>query len=400
MNSGYAAVKAGNQAAAALVFDSAATGAPQLAEPRSAAGYAYLAAGRKAEAMTRFETALSLDGERDVIRRQLGYLYADAGRHRDAIAQFSAIRERGRISAQDQLALGNLNNLVGERELAVASFHSALELATQIGDTTVARSARQSIATLSNGAAGSVAWLDYYIAPFYQSRFHNVVSFGFARAGLTAGNWLRPSVYVSLRATRDSKSVGGLQPVLYADNTVLPALGVRIQPGGKWVVLYAEAGAAYPLVDVNPRDWRRDVRAGLIVSATSQHPLSAKTNGMALISDWYGDASWYDRFDRDFITYAQLRESLRLVQGRTGALDVFGRAWSVVDSRNTYSNRVLEGGGGIALHAGASRRVSLYLEGVRGHYLSAPGTQSTRNYNDFRVTLVTGLYHATPLTRP
>jgi tetratricopeptide (TPR) repeat protein len=403
MNAGYAAAKAGNQLAAAIAYDSAARAAPQLADAPGAAGYAYLAAGRKSEAITRFEAALSIDGERDVLRRQLGYLYAADKRNRDAIAAFAAIQARNRATAPDLLALGNLNALVGERDVALSSFRAALNVATQTSDTATAKSARQSMTIVSQegGSEGNAAFVEYYLSPFYQTRFQNVVSFGIARAGLTAKGWLHPSLYASLRATRDTKSVGGLQPVLYADNTLLPAIGARIQPGGKWFVLYAEAGAAYPLVNVNPRDWHRDLRAGVIGTFANQRALSGNANGLALITELYGDASWYDRFDRNLITYGQLRESLRIVQGRAGAIDLFGRAWGVVDSRDTFSNRVIEGGGGIAFHAGASHRVSLYADAVQGHYLNdGMSSLTSRNYHDFRVMLVTGLYHVFPLSRP
>lgn len=403
MNAGYAAGNSGNQAAAAAAFDLAAQAAPLLAEPLSAAGYAYLAAGNKPTAIARFKSAVALDESRDIIWRQLGYLYADARQNREAIAAFSSLKNRNHATAQDHLALGNLNALVGEREVALASFRLAADAAAQAGDTVVAKAAATSIKNLTPVVAptGAMFWLEYYVSPFYQHRFDNVVTAGFIRAGVSAGGWWRPSVYASVRATRDSKSVGGFQPALYADNSVLPALGIRIQPGSKGLTLYAEAGAAYPLVNVKPRDWRRDLRAGAVGGVSNTHLLTANANGFAIISDAYADVSWYDRFNRNVIAYLQWRESLRMLQGRAGAVDIYTRAWSAIDSRNTYYDRVVEGGVGIALYGGASHRVSLFAEVIRGHYLKEPiGTQPPRNYNDFRVTLVTGLYRATPVRRP
>ena len=401
MNEGYAAAAAGNQAAAFAAFDQAAIRAPGEPTPRIAAGYALIALKRNDEAIARFQSALDLDENQDVIRRQLGYLFASGGRQRDALAAFTWLQTRSRASAQDLLAIGNLNAALGERDLALKAFQSAESAAEQFGDSIVLRQSRASIAVLhANGSATAVgAWVELYLSPFYQSRFENVVTYGLARAGVTAGGWWRPSVYASLRVTRDSKSVGGLQPILYADNSAVPAIGVRATPGGKWFTLYAEAGAAYPIISVTPRNWTRDLRAGVIGAFSNTRALGTSPKHLSLVSEVYGDATWYDRFDRNVITYVQWRESLRLVQGHAGAVDVFARGWGAIDSRNSYYNRVLEGGGGVAFHLGANRRASLYIEQLGGHYLREPtATEPARNYSDFRVMFVTGIYHAFPFS--
>ena len=181
---------------------------------------------------------------------------------------------------------------------------------------------------------------------------------------------------------------------------MLPAIGVRAQPGNKWFTLYAEAGAAYPLVSVKPRDWHRDLRAGVIGAFANTHALGAAPNHLSLVTEVFGDATWYDRFDRNTIGYLQWRESLRLVQGRAGAIDIFGRGWGTFDSKDTYFNRAVEGGGGLAFHLGANRQASLYVESLRGRYLNAPAAgQPNRTYSDFRVMFVTGLFHAFPFAQ-
>lgn len=403
MNEGYAAAASGDQLAAFAAFDLAAAVAPKLPTPRIAAGYALLALKRNDEATMRFQSALEIDESQDVVRRQLGYLYASAERKRDALTAFTWLQTRNRASAQDLLAIGNLNAALGEREIALKAFQSAETVASQFGDSVVLRQARTSIAVLQTNNAGNGdkagAWVELYLSPFYQNRFDNVVTYGLARVGFTSGGWLRPSVYASMRATRDSKSVGGLQPILYADNSAVPALGFRAQPGGKWFTLYAEGGAAYPLVSVKPRNWKRDLRAGVIGAYSNTLALSSNPRHITLVSEVYGDVSWYDRFDRNVISYLQWRESLRLIQGHVGAIDVFARGWGAYDSRNTYYNRVVEGGGGVAFHAGANRRASLYIESLRGYYLRQPvAGEPNRHYDDFRVMFVTGLYHAFPFS--
>lgn len=394
MSEGYAAVAAGNPTSALAAFDQAARLAPQIATPRVAAGYALLALKRNAEAIDRFVAAVGIDENLDVVRRQLGYLYAGAGRNRDALVTFEWLRTRDRASAQDLQAIGNLNAVLGERELALAAFRSAETLAVQLADSAVLRESRASIAelTAATGTANTPGiFMELYLSPFYQERFDNVVTYGLGRVGVSAGGWWRPATYASLRLTRDTKSVGGMQPVLYSDNSLVPALGVRVQPGGRWFTLFAEAGAAYPLVAVTPRNWQRDLRAGVIGAYTNQHPLTRHASGISLVTEIFGDVTWYERFDRNVISYVQWRESLRLVQGRAGSVDLFARVWGAFDSRRTYYNRVVEGGGGVALHAGANRRASVYIEALGGHYLAERHLfEPPRNYSDFRVMFVTG----------
>ena len=399
MNEGYAAGNAGDQTKAAAAFDAAAKLAPQLALPRVAAGYAYLALKRNDEAVARFDESLVIDENQDVIRRQLGYLYSSMKRQRDALVAFTWLQSRDRASAQDLLAIGNLNAGLAEPTLALRAFRAAATLASQIADSAVLRDATKSIVVLeaaqANNAAG--AFVEAYVSPFYQNRFDNFLMFGLARAGVSAGGSWKPSVYLTVRATRDSKSVGGQQPILYADNSVVPAIGVRTQPGGRWFTLYAEAGAAYPLVSIKPRDWQRDLRAGVIGAFAKTHALGSGAHHLSLVSEVFGDATWYDRFDGNTIGYLQWRESLRLVQGTAGAVDIFARGWGTLDSKDTYFNRVVEGGGGVAFHAGANRRASLYIESLGGRYLRKPlAGQPARTYSDFRVMFVTGLFHAFP----
>ena len=399
MNEGYAAGNAGDQAKAAAAFDAAAKLAPTLAVPRVAAGYAYLALKRNNDAIARFAESLVIDENQDVIRRQLGYLYSSLRRQRDALVAFKWLQTRDRASAQDLLAIGNLHAGLDEHTLALLAFRAAATLAAQIADSAVLRDARKSVAVLEAASGGNApgALVELYVSPFYQNRFDNVVTFGLARAGVSAGGSWKPSVYFSVRATRDTKSVGGQQPILFADNSLLPAIGVRTQPGGKWFTLYAEAGAAYPLVSIKPRDWHRDLRAGVIGAFANTYALGSGAHHLSVVTEVFGDATWYDRFDGNTIGYLQWRESLRLVQGTVGAVDIFARGWSAFDAKSTYYNRVAEAGGGVAFHAGANRRVSLYVESLGGRYFREPiAAEPARTYGDFRVMFVTGLFHVFP----
>ena len=368
MNAGYDALRTGDTVTAVGHFERAITASPGVATPHVQLGYIRLAQARPADAARHFEEALARDPELDDVRRQVGYVYASLGRTEDALAVFTGLRRAGRDSAQDRIAIGNL-----EEQLRAQS-----------------------------SERGAGAFLELYLAPFYQDRFDNTIGLGFARAGVTGGSWWQPSAYLSLRATRDSRSTGGQQPILFNDNTAIPAVGVRVRPGGEGLVLYAEAGAAYDLVERGvPKAWRRDLRVGANYAFLHEQPFVSAARPR-LVTELAADATWYERFDRNVIGFGQLRESLRF--GRPGRVmfDVYGRLWAAGDSRGEFFNRVAEGGGGVALHVPVGQqRVSVYVDLLRGRYFEAPPATSglPRSYDDWRVTVATGAFRFFPFAR-
>jgi tetratricopeptide (TPR) repeat protein len=397
MNRAYDALRAGDSTAAISGFREALRRDPSSATAHFQLGYILLALGRREDAATEFEEGLARDFSQDAPRRQLGYLYADLGRHRDALRVFTGLRDDQKAIARDYVAIGNLSSMLRDRVGAETAFRAAIAS----GDTSVVTDARRGLEGVSQTGVGAGWFGELYAAPFYQDRFDNTVGLGFARAGVRGGGWWRPSVYASLRVTQDSRSTGGQQPALFNDNTLIPALGVRVSPGGVGLAIYAEAGAAYDLVG-EPSEWKRDLRAGANYSFAHEQSLR---NGLAplLVTELSADASFYERFDRNVIAYAQLRESLRLYKGQHVAFDLFGRAWGATDSRGEFFNRVIEGGGGAALHLSVGTvRTSVYVDVLRGRYLQQPPLSSSlpRTYDDWRVTVATGLFRFLPFDRP
>jgi tetratricopeptide (TPR) repeat protein len=397
MNRAYDALRAGDSTAAISGFREALRRDPSSATAHFQLGYILLALGRRDDAATEFEEGLARDFSQDAPRRQLGYLYADLGRHRDALRVFTGLRDDNKAIPRDYVAIGNLSSMLRDRAGAETAFRAAIAS----GDTSVVPDARRGLDGVSQTGVGAGWFGELYAAPFYQDRFDNTVGLGFARAGVRGGGWWRPSAYASLRVTRDSRSTGGRQPVLFNDNTLIPAFGLRVSPGGVGLALYAEAGAAYDLVG-EPSEWQRDLRAGANYAVAHEQSLR---NGLAplLVTEFSADASFYERFDRNVIAYAQLRESLRLYKGNHVAFDLFGRAWGATDSRGDFFNRVVEGGGGAALHLSVGTvRTSVYVDVLRGRYLQQPPSSSllTRTYDDWRVTVATGLFRFLPFDRP
>ncbi len=395
MNAGYAALRAGNNDAAIAAFERALQYNAGSATAHFQLGYVRLSLDQKTAAVLNFEEGLARDESNDDARRQLGYLYADLGRPQQALAVFVRLRDAGRAVPRDHVAIGNLSALAGDRVTAEQAFRTALAS----GDTAVADDARAGLQSIARTGVGAGMFAEVYFAPFYQDRFDNTVTLGFARAGISGGGWWQPAVYASLRGTKDSRSTGGQQPVLFNDNTLIPAAGMRVRPGRGGLILYAEAGAAYALVDSDVDQWTRDLRAGINYTAAREHALTNTGTSPRLVTEVSGDATFYERFDQNVIAYAQLRESLRFGRPDGVMFDLFARAWGATDSNGDFFNRVIEGGGGAAVHLPiGGLRASVYLEVLRGRYLQVPPPSSLlpRNYNDWRVTVTTGLFRFLP----
>lgn len=397
MNAGYAMLRGGETALAIDAFERALRFNPGSSVAYLQLGYATLSLGRNVEAVRYFEEALARDESLDAARRQLGYLYADLGRTTQALAVFVRLRDAGRTLPLDHVAIGNLSAQLGDLAGAERAFNAARET----GDPAVMDDANRGLRNIARVGVGSGGFLELYLAPFYQDRFDNTVGIGLLRVGLRGGGWWQPTMYGSLRATRDTRSTGGRQPVLFNDNTIIPALGVRVRPGRGGLVLYAEAGAALPLVDSDSADAEVDLRAGVNYTLAREHPLRTGSSPR-LVTEVSGDATYYDRFDQNVIAYAQWRESLRFGRATGAMVDVYARGWGSTDSRGDFFNRVVEGGGGVAFHLPVGGlRTSVYLDLLRGRYLSEPPATSglPRIYDDWRITVTTGLFRFFPIGR-
>ena len=379
-------------------------------------GYALLQMRRRADAIRAFGGGLRQDPSHVDALRQLGYLNSSEGHLGESIAAFDSARALGRDDLRDRLETGYVKQRLGDRNGALQSFAAA----SAAPDTAIANGGRRAIAAMSEqpspNAATSAApapttsiapaggwirplFLDVYAAPLYQTRFSNVIAQVVIRGGFVAENRTRISPYLSLRVSRDARSRGGPQPVIFSDNVAIPAVGVRVQPlrgtSLESLYLYAEAGPAIALVDAGQSDRQKsDLRTGgyYIGQWRVGAPAVADRTPLLLISDVYADASYYSRFDGNAIGFAQLRESLRLYEHGGRGVDLFVRLWTVGDSRRVYYNNAVEIGGGIALYPESKRQVFFMLESLQGRYLSAPDPGVSRTYRDARLTLIISEY--------
>lgn len=382
MNVAYAAKQRGDTAVARDYFLRAIAADSAPAAPFIELGYLDLAAGNKPAAATWFQQGASRAPDNDVIWRQLGFVLVDLRRTDEAITAFEHIAGTpSGYTDRDRLALAYLYDSAMRNQESLAAFRAAATSA----DTSIANPAKRALRV--KGDVGTVLFSEGYLAPFYQTRFENAIGFGFLRHGIEGGSAWAPAAYTSLRVTRDTKSTAGAQSRVLSDNAAILAGGVRVRPWHGPVWLYAEAGGAYSLLGNDSTTWRRDIRTGAYVIAQDERRLVRDAN-WKLVTDIAADVSWYERFDRNVIGYAQLREGIRVGTAGKVALDVFGRGWAGYDSRGDFFNRAVEGGGGVALRVGP--HFVLFAEGMAGRFLPQPPPGVKRRYEDFRVTAVWG----------
>ena len=221
-----------------------------------------------------------------------------------------------------------------------------------------------------------------YAAPLYQTRFDNAIGQGFVRVGLQSPTAAGLTPYLSARLTRDSRSVGGPQPSIFSDNSIVPAAGIKARPFTQGPTLYAEAGPAFLLLDDGKgRRTRSDIRFGGYLSKGWYQSNDLRT-------ELYVDASYYSRFDHDVITYVQLREIMAVRQRRLAGLELFARIGGVGDSRRVSYNNAVEVAPGVALVPGLTRRLVLSLEYVAGRYLTDVVPGSATRFSDVRAMAV------------
>lgn len=397
MNVAYAAKQRGDTAVAREQFVRAIAADTTQPAPHIELGYLELAAGNKPSAAQWFAQGAARAPQNADVRRQLGYVLIDLRRTRDAIAALESIATTpGGYTDRDRLALAYLYDSSARNADALAAFRAA----AASSDTATANPARRALRV--KGDVGTVLFSEGYVAPFYQTRFDNAIGFGFARHGIEGGSSWAPAAYASLRVTRDSKSTaggvtgggvtgGGVaaagQSRVLSDNAAILAAGARVRPWHGPVWLYAEAGTAYSLLTDDSVTFRPDLRAGGYVIAQDERRVVENAN-WKLLTDVAADVSFYERFDRNVIGYALLREGVRFGTPGKLALDVFARGWLGYDSRGDYFNRAAESGGGVALRVGP--HLVLFTEGIYGRFLETPSPGTSRRYQDWRFTAVWG----------
>ena len=360
-----------------------------------ARGYEALKIG-PAEALPIFQEIVRREPANPAALRQLGSIYLNLERKTEALEVFES-SERLFPSDTTRLQLAYLHNTLGNNRRALALFG----LLVRSKDPEIATTARRAIDILTPLYCSERGdwWTRAVGSAYYDHRLEDVIaslSFQVGRE-LIADRLL--SGYGGITVNKDSRSTGGLQPVIYSDNYALTAVGIRVQPG-RWWTLDIQPGITFDLLDRPGRD-RTDfdfrvltslgggISAPVLVSPTLRAPFSP-------FLDAFLSAGYYSRYE-NMIGYSQARAGLRALAYRHSALDLYLRGDFTFDalSRNReFYNNTFEGSFGARLVPDHRWGISLLTEFHRGFYWMAPPAGSGRDqwYNSFRVLLVIDRY--------
>jgi hypothetical protein len=373
-----------------IVFHAAAFAQQQIASESVAdllsRGYALLEKDPQG-ALPLFEKAVRADSTHLLARRQLGSLYLALGRPDDALREFR-IAHQLFPSDTTGIQIAYLLNGLNRNEEARLAFAGV----AGSSDSSIAASARTAeiVLALQSCADRAPWWWRVYASPYFEGRFDDWILL----ASLTGGRYLNErrtlSVYGTAAVAADSRSSGGLLPVIYSDHYVLLGAGVRFLPLRGLTVDLQTGYTHATLTRAGESPDRIDLRAvatyGAGIYPDLQVPAGFATP-LSPFADVYASAGWYSRYE-NVLGYFQGRAGVRALAYRASALDVYARANLTADTEREFYNNTVEAGLGILAIPDHRWGLSLTIEVLRGTYL---GPQSLnprdRFYGTARIIL-------------
>lgn len=359
-----------------------------------AKGYEALKTG-PAEALPIFEEIVRREPANPSALRQLGSIYVNLGRSKEAAETFEAA-EKSLPSDTTRLQLAYIYNAMGNNRRALALFGLLL----RSRDPAIAATARRAVDILTPLYCGERDdwWYRTVGSVYYDHRLED----GIASLSFQAGKVLVErllSAYGTLTLNKDTRSTGGLQPVIYSDNYLLAAAGLRIQPT-QWWMLDLQPGVTFDILKRPGKNRTNfDFRALTTLGGGLSAPVDVVPNlraPFAPFADAFLSTGYYSRYE-NVIGYSQARAGVRALAYRHSALDLYVRGdftFDALSKHREFYNNTLEGSLGARLVPDHRWGVSLLVEYHRGFYWMAPPAGSGREqwYNALRLLLVIDRY--------
>lgn len=273
------------------------------------------------------------------------------------------------------MQLGYLYEQLNDRKTAYHYF----TLATQSQDKSLSLSAENALTTLVGQQTKILPrayFSEVYLNPFSQTRFGLTVVPFIWRLGLEQENRLRTKEYVFVRRTQDNRSANfGELSAIYEDNVQIEGVGIQITPLRNIPLIgFVEGGTAYDLVYLNRSRWRADLRAGLMYYRDFGTPpgyFDKLKVGHAYYSDWYGDITYFTRYNNNVIGLIRTHQGIRLLQYHSSMVNLYVTGRVIADTKREFYNNIAEVGPGISFVPSNRFHLQLRFEQVNGMYLPA-----------------------------
>lgn len=340
-------------------------------------GYAVLKLKDNAAARRAFRRAVKIAPRRVDLWKQLGYIDIDLGDTDAAIDAFQHALALQPDNQQLLLQLAYLQDQKGREPAAAVLFHKVMYGSDK-------KKAKTGCEAYSNtrGLPDKLLpkpWFgEFYTTPEYIDRDNLGVGTATLRIGQHYGNERYIDIYGLGRINADTRSGHGTTGTqLFLDNYAELGGGIRIKPLADLpLAIYAEAGAAYDIVDQSRPRWRKDLRVFAAYYNEWNMGLDCGNKvkffgGIRPVADAYADIGYYSRYD-NMLTSARVRPGIRLFESDTSAIDLYAIAAINWDSNGVGSNRYGELGVGVALRLFEPTRLVVRIEGVRNLATSGP----------------------------
>jgi tetratricopeptide (TPR) repeat protein len=300
-----------------------------------------------------------------------------AGYLKDALKYYTAAHELDPSDAGVVLRLGWISNMLHDDAGALRWFG----LARNSADPATAAEARRAYRGLwpQFARVRTSAWM----LPMYSSRWHDVFSYGQAKAELKLGSLpFRP--YASLRFVGDTqRAVGVGVPTYLSESSFIAAIGVASRYW-RGAMLWGEAGSAisYRSRPVHGR-MLPDYRGGLSFGRGFGHGIGSERPGW--FTELTADAVFISRFGNDGLFYPQWRAGYTPHAVFGVKSQVYWNANLTADTARQYWANFVETGPGVRLRcAGLPSGLSFSLNLLGGAYTRNEGNPRRPSFYDVR----------------
>lgn len=242
-----------------------------------------------------------------------------------------------------------------------------------------AQNALTNLAGLQTKALPPPYFSEVFFTPFVQSRFGLTVEPFIWRLGVEQDNRFRTREYLFFRRVQDGRSANlGELSQIYEDNVQITGMGAQFMPVKRWPIIgFIEAGQAYDLIYMNRDRWRGDLRGGFMYYQERGAPpayFDQLKIARGVYSTYYGDATYFSRYNNNVIGLARTHQGIRLLQYKSSMVNLYATGRILADTRREFFNNFAEVGPGIAFIPSNRFNVQLRLEHVNGVYLPAGAT--------------------------